>query len=687
MQITQALVVENRRDLRSGIQTALKTHGVQAVSFDKIGTLIKYMNQCTELPQLIISCPETENNSILTLLTLILRKKQFRNIVVALMYESAEDWYLPISFELGLISAHQKPLNQLKLEKEFGKLFELLKDPENGPTLTAYYYLRNFLMQKDHFDDLIDLEENLVKIYQKPTLFINLAESLYLAERYEDAKRTLVQAKFQHHSLNIAVKQLEDLFQEDFDSHVKTSDFSNAYNVGNCYIVDHDELSSNQIKESLIRLSIPKIEQFDDPENFLKAVQNEKDKLNLILIEWKFHSMNGVSLIQKISRLNLENYIIIVVSSLPGPEDKALLSELGISAHLSKPVQSESMTATLMSVIRGDRFPSDSNQLVSKFQKALNAKDLKEMKLVYNILCSNHKLSGPKLLALQAEIFLMENKVEEAKELLMSAVRSGEKDLLLFNLMGNVLLRLGDKKSALVCFDKACEFSPNNLARLCKMADICIDIGEKERTDTIIDSAKNIDSENDQVKSLEVKKSIVDQDLNQASSIIGEMESLSSLVSMMNNRAVLLAQSGQIADSIKTYIDTIKVIPKNKTEEKSKLFYNLALAFARQGNYKKSALILEKKLSNPSVIGLHEKSQSLLKRLKVAIQSGATVSFNFASGGPEITAFDSPRPVAMDLNPGDYQLHKIFHADSFIDKKVSDKLNFSKKFLGKKKAG
>lgn len=145
MQILNAMIVDSHSDLRSGIQSALKKHGIQSMSFDKIGSMIKYINQSGEYPELIVTCTETENNSVLTILAMILKKHEMRHTMVSLIYSSEEDWYLPIAFELGLLSAHQKPMNQLKMEKEFDRLKELLDNPDHGRTLTAYHYLRDHL--------------------------------------------------------------------------------------------------------------------------------------------------------------------------------------------------------------------------------------------------------------------------------------------------------------------------------------------------------------------------------------------------------------------------------------------------------------------------------------------------------------------------------------------------------------
>jgi tetratricopeptide (TPR) repeat protein len=209
-----------------------------------------------------------------------------------------------------------------------------------------------------------------------------------------------------------------------------------------------------------------------------------------------------------------------------------------------------------------------------------------------------------------------------ARDAAIESLKLAGDSIIILNLLGKTFMRLSDHQSALKCFKKAQDLSPHNIERLCNIAEVQTELQDEKAAEDALDSAKALDPDNKIVKDAEVKIAIAKGDVTSAKTLVGEMESLSSLVAYMNNKAVAQAKCGFLDEAKETYSNTMTSIPDNQQEARLIVQYNLALTLVRASDFPDAKAALEEVLKVKKS-KVWAKANSLLTRLKEAMDKGS----------------------------------------------------------------
>ncbi|MBI2603588.1 MAG: hypothetical protein HYW48_11090 [Deltaproteobacteria bacterium] len=243
-----AIVIEERTDIRTITKDALKELGINSLAFDRVKDGLTYLKTEEKPPDWILSCVQTADNSnVLQVLRQVLQDKRFHKTRVSLLVFREEFSFLPLAFELGLLSYHTKPFTKGELLQELKELLGEISADYLQHSFIAANYLRKYLSELEDPKPLLKLEESLVNFFpDKPELFVKLSEALYLAGETEKAKAILANTDYQKHGIPVIIPELEEAVSAEGGKETRSS-FSTAYGVESVMCVDPDEAIHRQV--------------------------------------------------------------------------------------------------------------------------------------------------------------------------------------------------------------------------------------------------------------------------------------------------------------------------------------------------------------------------------------------------------------------------------------------------------
>lgn len=593
---------------------------------------------------------------------------------VSLISSAADNYIIPTAFELGLMSYHDVPKSEELFSEAIDELVKTAEICDFQPTLVSAVYIRQILRESNRTKEWLQMEKELLSLFPGNTeLFLFLAEAQFLNKMKVECINTLKQVI--HLDAKVA-DRATSMLKSYFPDEDMSSDLTpiNVLGLKKVLIVDADPDIVKATKSSLERLGAGEIFEAKDGEEAIAHIEANKD-LDLIIQEWKLQKLTGSALLQRIKfELNL-NCPIIVHSSLLRNEDEILVQELGVALVIEKPFNSEIFNKSIVSVIQQDRFPTKASALEMKFQNYILVGNVEKAKEIATQFLTTEEVSESKKLAVKAQLSYSLQNYPAAKALALEAIKLTGDTILLLNLLGKVLMRLNDYSTAIRCFEKADRLSPGNMDRICAIVESYSATGEYDLAEAKIEDSSDIDRGSRLVKETRVKVAFDKGDTEASKSLMLLVHPMESLISFMNNKAVALAKNDRLMESIEEYRKAAKSIPDSRQDLVAIIKYNLALAFARNGEMEQAHETLENvvRFEHSKVF---RKSKSLLARLRKAMENGSNLELiarEASSFRPNEELIDDVyinEKIASEIKRGDLCCYMIFNNEETKDQRI-----------------
>jgi DNA-binding response OmpR family regulator/thioredoxin-like negative regulator of GroEL len=568
----------------------------------------------------------------LQLLKIISETPELTHTRVAFLLEEGELSHLPLAFSLGLLTWFPKPFNKDSLTQEivrFKEGFEAVKWDS-----TRYAANRCLLALSDIHEHQLQLNlcRSMINLYPgEASIILSMAKPLFELKKIEDARSALHQVKLLSKDLDAKVDELAKSFFGDEGLGGAGAASEDILRVGSCAIIDPDKASADAVKDVLGQIGVKEVLEFQDGNSAWIWLQ-ENPTPGIIFMEWRIPELTGPYLIQRI-RKKFPSTPIVVVSSLIEKEDIPLLHEMGVTEVIPKPIEKATFLERLVKAIREEKLPTDVEILERKIRQALASRDVDEAKKLMDRYIAEPTLAATRRMKIEAEFAYFESDFIRARNLAAESLRGSPDSVMILNLLGKTLMQLHEYEASLKCFEKAQDLSPKNIQRLCSIAEVNAELQKKDDSEAALDSASDQDAGNPEIKEAEAKVAVASGDTDKAKEIMSNLDSLSELISYMNNKAVSLAKCGRIDEGIEVYRRTIASVPDKNTETKGIVLYNLALAFVRMGEQGEAAETLQKAI-DVGETRVTKKSKSLKQRLEKAMEAGQVITLGGDGAGP-----------------------------------------------------
>lgn len=573
--------------------------------------------------------PDNPENGM-HILKIFTEEIELRNLRVSFLLEESEFYVLPTAFEYGLFSWHRKPFTKDSLENELNTLLDTMKSMDWNSSLITANYLRGYLVDQGRHEEMLAFEKNLIDTFpSKADLLFNLVPPLMKLDRKDDAKSALRQIQLMDPSAKAKVDEvLKSHFDKGETLEVEGDNKVNFLKVENVVVVDSDSSIVKFVKESLAELGIDKVDEFSDGEEAANYIKENPDP-GIVIQEWRIPKLAGPLFLQRVKKKGASATPVVVLSSLLTKENMPLVKEMGVAAILEKPLKKENFIKTLIWTVQQDRSPTEQSTMERKMRDLIASRDMNGAKEIKTKYISNDSIPQGMKYTIEAEFAFAEKDYLKARDFGIKAIKQAGDSIFVLNLLGKTLMNLREFELALKCFEKAQTLSPQNIDRICSIAEVQSEMGDKDAADRTIEEARKIDADNDRVDEAEAKVAVNAGDTEKAKEMMGKLDAIENVVSFMNNSAVAMANCDQVEEGKEQYRKTLRSIPDDKEETKAIVTYNLALAHARGGELEEAKIHLERllKLKKSKV---HPKAVSLLKRINIAIEKGVTLDLRLS---------------------------------------------------------
>lgn len=553
------------------------------------------------------------------MLSFFIEVPALKKIRTTVMVNNAEKNFLSSVFDFGALSYMISPVTQESAKKDLNTLIDTFKMYDYNDCLVAAEYYRQSLKESQDFKKLLTLEEGLLELYaDNPRVLMHYGNAKLLNGDVEEAKAVLYQSKLLDDTLAVPI---DDLLRE---HKLNPEDLSTDYNflgINRCVIIDSDEAQANVTQNYLQSIGVTDIKVFFDGQSAYEALSANPEP-DLIIMEWRLPQLNSPALIQRLRSIGFWSVPIIIQSALVDSSATGFMKEMGIAASVAKPVVKEYFLKELIKVIQQDRRPTEIRAIEAKIRQFFSKGQISDAEALIPTYLSHPKVSFGNKLQIQAEVAYAKKAYTQAKALVLEALKFKGDSLFVLNLLGKILMKLGEFDLALKCLDKAQALAPQNVERLCQISDAHLELGDQKAADEMLEKAKTIDDENVNVIETEAKHEMMKGNVEEAKEILKTLSSLTSIISYMNNRAIIYARNSQFQESIDLYQKALASLPEDKAEERAAITYNLALAYVREGSDKgfKNAIKYLDEVNMFVIPRLNAKAQSLKARLEHALK-------------------------------------------------------------------
>ena len=611
---TPILIAETQSTARKLMSDVFKELGYENVlSVDNLKTVLTYLEK-NQSPWVITSLHMEEEVNALQLLTLIGAEPRLRRTFVSLLVEEADTDFTLQSFALGAVSWHAKDLRMDTMQGAFKEFLTLWNMVGANSLSVSVNYLQSFLRKLGKNDLRSNLLARLVEQYpQREEWILELANAQFEAAKPDDGLKTVARAKA------MGLTGWEPLAEK----HLSAGDSLEwKMPLRRVLIVDKDEASVTHLQTMLENVCDCEVVKCDTAENALQELQNSSE-IDCIFMEWSLKNFTGPQFLQRIRNINPHKLTpLIVTSSLLQRQDMALLTEMGVSGLLEKPVQTSDFSKCFFNTVAESRNPTKFRAIEIEMLRCFQEGDLSGAEALALKFWSEGEGNESQCNYISALFAFHTGQYAQAASKARESFSKGSEPLRSINLLGQCCLRLGDFIGAVKCLKKAQEYSPKNIERLCNLSKAMDELGDEKGAEAALGEAKKVDAASDNVVALEATNALEDGDVETARELMRHAGNLGNLVSDLNNTGIAYTRSGEPDDGIRFYEKTLDAIPPENAEWLLKVTYNLALAYARQDKIEAAHDLLSRSQLNDA-ISVSGKMRSLMQRLKRSLDTGA----------------------------------------------------------------
>jgi CheY-like chemotaxis protein len=651
--------------LRDLIRQALKAIGfisVQAVSTAR--EAIHFLETEEILPFWIITTTHgQEELTAMHLLTLLLETPELRSISVSLFCETSERDVSLAGFVLGLLSSHKiGTRNAADISSELRTLVRRISENDHDLCLVAAEYLRATLREQKKYEDLLSFERTLMRHYPKQTKqLLAIAEANFLLGYSDDARSNLAQARYMDASL---AKQADAIYQryageEALARPLTLAKIADVFQLRSCVVIDPDDTVHKGVEEALQAIGVATVHCETDAKAALSWIAKNGEP-GMIVMEWRLNGMTGPAFLQRLRQAGCWNVPVFLLSSLVTVGHQQLIRELGVETIIEKPLSAEHFLKAIISALRASYLPSNYKTIVRKIEGYLTTGQFNEARAAATQLFAiKDKIPSEVQDFLQARLEFADGDPEVARGIVSKLLRDDADNLAYQDLLGKILLKMGEFEAAVLCFKRADAVAPDNIERICAIAEAYTELGDLDLAEEHIGVAKKIDEAAQPVLHVKTRLGLATRNFDAAKAALSSLKNAMTILAYMNNRAVALARSGRPEKGAALYHDALRVLPDNRPEARSAILYNLGLAHIRMGN-QSAALPFFAEAGQISSKRVKLKVDAILTKLDHVMKSGGIITIDRTMD--EIKSKErAPMIAAPKATPGTVRCYGLFN--------------------------
>lgn len=339
-------------------------------------------------------------------------------------------------------------------------------------------------------------------------------------------------------------------------------------------VVDDDEVARNLIANYLRKLGVEKVDMLEDGDDAWSSLQ--EFTYECIVLDWKLPGLSGMALFNRIRRLRqYRTTPMLVVSGFLEKDDFRLLQEYPCTALMEKPFTKVLFENKLAELVREKEWYGQNVALVDTLLDAVQRDAGKTESLLKQLL---KKAPNPIPLAVLVARRLIDAEMFASAEKVLRGVLKVDADCIVaMNELGKVLHHMGRYKQSLEMLRNATKLSPQNLARLCLLGEVELNLRDPESAKAYFDKVLEADGDDDVAKS----GNIVARNMEEAMEAPTAAHVAQSFASIMNTMGIAYVRGGDFKRGIEQYKAAMPFL--HESNDSARVAFNLGLGFLRWG--------------------------------------------------------------------------------------------------------
>lgn len=342
---------------------------------------------------------------------------------------------------------------------------------------------------------------------------------------------------------------------------------------------------------------------------------DEVPQVQMIITAWEMRGMSGAAFIQRVLKTEQRKIPFLIYSQKLSEPEIALIKDTGIKNLVKMPLNKGEVLEIIEGIFEHDAVI---NPVEEQIQKAKTMAHKKDFKQAIEALTpyKEDRLLGAEVKTLMAEIRCARKQKGPAQVLLEEVLTYDPNYAPAIRLRARLYSDNGQSAEAIKLLEKLHEKSPLNIDNIVALGDTYLDAGQCDKARETYKEAVNLDSSNVQLSLNVAKATAQGGDVNGAVSFLADLGLSENYARDLNNVAISLSNSGQVARAITMYQTALAMI--KKPAQRAKIITNIGIAQSRLGQHTEAFTTLgQLYIENPSL----EKAYNLLCRSYQALKA------------------------------------------------------------------
>jgi tetratricopeptide (TPR) repeat protein len=340
-------------------------------------------------------------------------------------------------------------------------------------------------------------------------------------------------------------------------------------------VVDDDPAVGSGVEQALAKHKINVVKAVDLESALYQFNQN---KFDVVIVELDFGPLPGLALIQKwrsheIQDKRLTGFIVAASSQRTTAQD-GLAREMSDIEIVTKPIREVQLLPLLSKALASKQrmvaFTDMKDRVIAPHIKAGHVDKAieKAKQMIANL--------GDKARRMLIDIYENSSKYKDCLDSTLQMLETHSNDINLISTAGRMHMKLGNFAEAKPFLEKADQLAPQNIDRLNAMAAMYLQLKDPDKSVERFKELLKLNPEAPDYK-FDVFKTLYDAGYDDHAVAFGkEVAQPMEIVRHYNNKGVLLAKEGKVAEALLEYQRSLKFYPKFK--ENFRIYYNMALA-------------------------------------------------------------------------------------------------------------
>ena len=410
----------------------------------------------------------------------------------------------------------------------------------------------------------------------------------------------------------------------------------------------------NAVRDAVKKYSFESIH-FDAPNDITEVIEKTTSSdRSVLILDWEYGHNEIIEILETAAQsLKVETRAIILIANEMTKKLLSISSEYHVSKVHTGDISIQKLIELMDQIGKDEKTNGPLRSIISEVNKNRSEDNWSKASEILENLQAKIP-DNPQIICELATNYMNEESWDKALSILEPLEDLDPPHIRSLHLLSKCRLKIGDFEDASKSLEKAKMINPFNVDRLILLGNVLVECDKIADAKANFDEAKRLDPNNTAATQGQGQCLLLEGEVNEALSLLKDIESPSELASVFNSSAVLCIRRGEYDKGMDLYETALKTIKDNKKVQ-SRLIFNKGLGYRRLKKEDLAMNCLEEAVKlDPDFEKAKKHFAIIAKKLKAKIPEHMNLSKN---------------EIEIDLMETDFDFS---FSDSFNEYDVSD---------------